>query len=303
MKKIIENKQTKHIKHKKIWIVTGSILALFILITAVNVIYRKISSIPSGIYGTWYEYDENTDEKSFLEESFSAGKFIIKSNNTIAYYKNGNEESVEYFTDAVNHSKASIGRLLLPYGIYTFNFPSFKIHKLSDIKVENGILTMNIDNKKHIFYKDKASVISQYLMNFYGVKSGREYFYTLFDTEKIQKISYVSLIENISKKDKCIIVFSKYADYKIISYIEEELKKLINASEKEWYFIDGEKLSDDDKKLLSGSEISAYLNEDLYGIYVPELTEPAVIVTDGTNNPEVYKVSTEMGKLIEAVNK
>lgn len=303
MKKHIKNKQTKHIKHKKTWIVTGSIIALFILVTAVNVIYRKISSIPSGIYGTWYEYDENTDEESFLEESFSAGKLFIKSNNTIAYYKNGNEEGVEYFTDAVNHSKASVGRLMLPYGIYTFNFPSFKIHKLSDIKAENGVLAMNIDGKKHIFYKDEASAISLYLMKFYGVKSGREYFYSLFDTEKIQRISYVSLMDNISNKDNCIIVFSKYADYKKISSVEEELKKLINSSEKKWYYIDGEKLSDDDKKLLSGSEIAAYLNEDIYGIYVPELTEPAVIVTDGTNNPEVYKVSTELEKLIEAVNK
>lgn len=290
---------------KKIYLTIGIIVGIIAIFFVINGIYRMNSSLkPKELIGTWYEVDSNITKEQFDNNQIIMSELTIEKDRTITYYKKPEDkEPIDYFTNAdKDHTKAKLGNTLLLGQLHTFNFPSFMVHSVSRIRISEGCMKLCIDGKEHTFYDTKLKAMSYYLQKFYGVESGYEYFKEYLNKWKVEPISYKEFLDNLSSDNMVVIMLSKYADYTKISPAIESIEGAINGSQKKWYYVDGENLSDEDIGLLANTEIVAYLNEAIYGFNDIRLYEPGVIITDGGDNPDIYGISTDIEKIIEKIS-
>ncbi|MBE5940844.1 MAG: hypothetical protein E7266_10715 [Lachnospiraceae bacterium] len=273
----------------------------------INFAYWKMCELPTEIYGVWYEYEENLTVEQYEADDFEIKKLGISSNNTIQYLKNPSkgEKSVDLLIGNNRHQGSDFGKLLMPYGTYTFQFPSFAVHKLSDYKVENGVLYITIDGVKHTFYNNSSDVTAKYVKNFYGIENIYEYYYGFLKELGAEEISYGYFMELLENKDKdtCVVMFSELVDYENIAAYKDEFENLVKTSGKKWCFVSGKNISDEDSWLVMGSPIADYLGLEFTGIIVDTLKEPVVIVLDGSINPEDYRVNIEFEELRKNLEK
>jgi len=291
------------IKHKKLWISIGIVVAAAVAVIIANIVYSRLNPVSGDLYGTWYEYDEGITLEE-LKAGHRPGELIINEDKTLAYYPEPaayESDSVDYFTDAADYSLSSVGKWLLPWGTYTFHYPSFRIHSLSDYKVEGDRLDITIDGKKHVFFNNKKDIFDMYVKQFFDKDSVAEYFKSCLEDAGVEAVSYAEFYENISGNGNCYIMFSEYVEYNTVEKINDFLEEMIGTGDRNWYYIDGRVLSENEKKLLSGTEISGYLNKEVSGYYNSTLETPVVSVLDGSNNPKLFEITTQNNELLETL--
>lgn len=273
-------------------------------VVGINFAYWKLSDFPAEIVGVWYEYEEDLTVEEYESKNFEIKKLGIAANNTIQYLERpslGNK-SVDLLVGSDRHQGSDFGKLLLPWGTYTFQFPSFAIHKLSDYKVENDILYITIDGEKKIFYKDKVKITNQYVKKFYDIDDVHQYYYDYLVSRGANEISYTDFFEIINNDDAAVIMFSEYVDYKNITADKAEWDDIFREQKLNWYFITGKNVSDEEYQMILGSEIGKYLGMQFTFVWVDTLAEPIVIVADGGSNPDFYRIRSQFDQIKKLIN-
>ncbi len=288
------------------------IVSIFVIIIAVAAgiefaywKYSGMSSVfPDEMYGTWYEFDEKLTVEEFEKKDFEVKKFFIDEKEGIIKYLERpslNEKSVDYMTGSDRHQGAEFGKLLIPSETYTFHYPSFTIHRLSDYKVTDGTLHITIDGEKKVFEGSRNAVINRYVKKFYGIEDVHKYYRQYLIDNGAEEISYTRFMELLETGNTNIIMFSEYVDYKIVTANKTQWDTILNDDKVNWYFVDGKNITNEEYPEILGSEIGKYLGIEFTMVWSDTLEQPVVIPLDGSENPEFYRIFDdfdEMKKII-----